>query len=80
MQNTNENIRAHREASCQRQHRRSERKLSNMMAVIMGFIVTAEIMTAGAMILNTDSHRTDGIALFFGFMVIYFGVVAVLAE
>lgn len=56
------------------------RKLSRTMAVILGVAVTIEIMIAGAMIFNIDFHSTDGIALLFAFMVLYFGVVAGLTD
>lgn len=56
------------------------RKLSRTMAMILGIAVTLEIMIAGAMIFNIDFHGADGIALIFAFMVLYFGVVAVLTD
>ena len=55
-------------------------KLSCAMAMVMGLVVTAEIMIAGGMIFNIDFHTTDTIAVFFLFMVLYFGVVAVLTD
>lgn len=56
------------------------RKLSRTMAMILGLVVTLEIMVAGAMILNIDFQGADGLALIFAFMVLYFGVVAVLTD
>lgn len=62
--------------------RRKERggKLSCTMAMVMGFLVTLEIMVAGAMVLNLDFHGADIIALIMGFAVVYFAVVAVLTD
>lgn len=56
------------------------RKLSCTMAMVLGFLVTLEIMVAGAMIFNIDFHGADSVALVFAFMVLYFGVVAVLTD
>lgn len=61
-------------------HKKHTRKLSCAMAMVMGLVVTAEIMIAGGMIFNIDFHTTDTIALIFLFMVLYFGVVAVLTD
>ena len=61
-------------------NKKHTRKLSCAMAMVMGIVVTAEIMIAGGMIFNIDFHTTDTIALFFLFMVLYFGVVAVLTD
>lgn len=55
-------------------------KLSSVMAMVIGVVVTLEIMVAGAMILNIDFHGADVIALILAFMVLYFGVVAVLTD
>ena len=55
-------------------------KLSGSMAMILGLFITVEIMISGAMLLNYDFHGGDIIALFFGFMVLYSGVVAVLTD
>lgn len=62
--------------------RKKERggKLSCTMAMVMGFLVTLEIMIAGAMVLNLDFHGADIIALILGFAVVYFAVVAVLTD
>ena len=58
--------------------KKANRKLSKTMAVILGLIVTVELIIAGGMIFNIDFHSTDMIALFMGFMVLYAGVVALL--
>ena len=50
------------------------------MAVILGLIVTVEVMIAGGMIFNIDFHSTDMVAVIMGFIVLYFGVVAVLTD
>ena len=64
----------------QRIRRNKNHKFSKTMAVILGVIVTLEVMIAGGMIFNVDFHSTDLIALIFGFMVLYAGVVAVLTD
>ena len=56
--------------------KKANRKLSKTMAVILGLIVTVELIIAGGMIF----HSTDMIALFMGFMVLYAGVVALLTD
>ncbi len=60
--------------------RKENRKLSKTMAVILGLIVTVELIIAGGMIFNIDFHSMDMIALFMGFMVLYAGVVALLTD
>ena len=50
------------------------------MAVILGLIVTLEVMIAGGMIFNIDFHSADTIAVILGFLVLYSGVVAVLTD
>lgn len=60
--------------------KKANRKLSKTMAVILGLIVTVELIIAGGMIFNIDFHSTDMIALFMGFMVLYAGVVALLTD
>lgn len=59
---------------------RDKKKLPPSMAMVVGAIVTVEIMVMAAMILNIDFFRGDIIALIFAFMVLYFGVVAVLTD
>lgn len=56
------------------------RKLSSVMAMLIGVLVTLEIMVAGAMMLNLDFRGTDIIAMVFVFVVLYFGVVAILTD
>ena len=60
--------------------KKANRKLSKTMAVILGLIVTVELIIAGGMIFNIDFHSTDMIALFMGFMVLYAGVVELLTD
>ncbi len=60
--------------------RRNRRKLSSVMAMILGAYVTIEIMIMGAMLLKVDFHSADRIALALGFMVLYSGVVAALTD
>ncbi len=59
---------------------KKEEKLSPSMAVIMGIVVTVEIMIAGGMILNIDFRSVDVIALLLSFVVLYFAVVAILTD
>lgn len=59
---------------------KKEEKLSPSMAVIMGIVVTVEIMIAGGMILNIDFKSVDVIALLLAFVVLYFAVVAILTD
>lgn len=59
---------------------KEEEKLSPSMAVIMGIVVTVEIMIAGGMILNIDFRSVDVIALLLAFVVLYFAVVAILTD
>lgn len=56
------------------------KKFSGVMAMILGAIVTIEIMIMGAMVLNLDFHSADRIALVMGFVVLYSGVVIALAD
>lgn len=50
------------------------------MAMVLGALVTIEIMIMGAMLLKVDFHSADRIALALGFMVLYSGVVAALTD
>lgn len=59
---------------------RKNSKLSGTMAMLVGVLVTLEIMIGGAMILNVDFHGADVIAMLFVFVVLYFGVVAALTD
>lgn len=65
---------------CIPSEKRTKEKLSRPMAMIMGIIVTIEIMIAGAMLLNIDFGSADIIALVLAFVVLYFGVVAGLTD
>lgn len=55
-------------------------KLSPVMALILGILVTLEIMVAGSMALNIDIHTVDAISILFAFIALYFGVVALLTD
>ena len=55
-------------------------KFSRTMAVILGLIVTLEVMVAGGMIFNIDFHSADMVAVIMGFMVLYAGIVAILTD
>ncbi len=86
MWNTEEKVRARRVALAnggyaeQIQDRRSNKKLSAVMAIVVGLILTLEIMVAGAMIFKVDFRAVDTLALIFTFAVVYFGVVAGLTD
>ena len=60
--------------------KRTNKKLSAIMAIVVGLIITLEIMVAGAMMFNIDVRAVDGLALIFTFAVVYFGVVAGLTD
>ena len=60
--------------------KKNRRKFSSIMAMVLGAIVTIEIMIMGAMVLKLDFHSADRIALALGFMVLYSGVVIALAD
>ena len=57
-----------------------KQKLSSGMAMILGALLTIEIMIGGAMILNFDFKGADIIAVVLAFMVLYFAVVASLTD
>lgn len=57
----------------QRMRRKERHKFSRTMAVILGLIVTLEVMVAGGMIFNIDFHSADMVAVVMGFMVLYAG-------
>ena len=85
MWNTEERIREKKAALAdgryvETRRRRNDEKLSRTMAMVLGILVTLEIMTAGAMVLNFDFHGADVIALVLAFMVLYAGVVALLTD
>ena len=67
---------------CETEEQEAEenRKLSSVMAMLLGDQVTLEIMIAGAMILNIDVVSADILAIIFAFIVVYFGVVALLTD
>ena len=50
------------------------------MALILGVVVTLELMIMGAMLFHIDFHSADRIAMVFAFAVLYFGVVAGLTD
>ena len=60
--------------------KKATRKFSSVMAMIMGVLVTLEIMVMGAMFLNIDFLSADRIALVLAFMGLYSGVVAALTD
>ena len=64
----------------QEMRRKENHKCSKTMAVILGLIVTLEVMVAGGMIFNIDFHSADMVAVVMGFMVLYAGIVAILTD
>lgn len=56
------------------------KKLSGTMALILGVVLTVELMILGAMLFHVDFRSADRIALIFAFVVLYFGVVAGLTD
>ena len=64
----------------QEMRRKENHKCSKTMAVILGLIVTLEVMIAGGMIFNIDFHSADMVAVVMGFMVLYAGIVAILTD
>ena len=74
-------IMANAAGTAQKMRRRKENhKFSRIMAVILGLIVTVEVMIAGGMIFNIDFYSADMVAVIMGFIVVYFGVVAILTD
>ncbi len=63
-----------------KQKHRKKKKLSCIMAMILGAVVTVELLIMGAMLLNIDFRSADRVALILGAAVLYFGVVASLTD
>ena len=61
-------------------HNRSRKKLSRIMAMILGAVVTIELLILGAMLLNLDFRSADSVAVILGASVLYCGVVASLTD
>ena len=57
-----------------------KKKLSSGMAMILGALLTIEIMIGGAMLFNFDFRGADIVAVVLAFMVLYFAVVATLTD
>lgn len=64
----------------QSEGKKAGKKMSSLMVMLLGAILTLEIMIAGGMILNIDFYSADRLALVFSFIVMYFAVVAFLAD
>lgn len=60
--------------------RKGKQKLSGIRALILGVVLTLELMLMGGMLLNIDFRSADRIALILSFAVLYFGVVAGLTD
>ena len=67
-------------AAHNRRHNKGKQKLSRIMAMILGAVVTVELLIMGAMFLNVDFQSADRLALLLGAVVLYFGVVALLTD
>ncbi len=63
-----------------KQKHRKKKKLSCIMAMFLGAVVTVELLIMGAMLLNIDFRSADRVALILGAAVLYFGVVASLTD
>lgn len=57
-----------------------KKKLSGTMALILGVVLTLELMIMGATLFHIDFHSADRITLVLSFAVVYFGVVAGLTD
>lgn len=57
-----------------------KQKLSSGMAMVLGALLTMEIMIGGAMLFNFDFRGADIVAVVLAFMVLYFAVVASLTD
>lgn len=79
MMNTAETAKKHYEAGRRTGHE-EKKKFSNVMAMVLGVLVTLEIMIIGAMIMKIDVHSADRIAMALAFVVVYSGVVAALTD
>ena len=75
-----ENLMRNTAGTTQEMRRKENHKCSKTMAVILGLIVTLEVMIAGGMIFNIDFHSADMVAVVMGFMVLYAGIVAILTD
>lgn len=60
--------------------RREKQKLSGIMALILGVVLTVELMVIVAMLFGIDFHSADRIAVVLAFVVLYSGVVAGLTD
>lgn len=79
MMNTAETAKRHY-ATENRENHTERKKFSNAMAMILGILVTVEIMILGAMVMKIDVHSADWIAMALAFVVVYSGVVAALTD
>ena len=67
-------------AAHNRRQTKGKQKLSRIMAMVLGAVVTVELLIMGAMFLNVDFQSADRLALLLGAVVLYFGVVALLTD
>ena len=80
MMNTAETARRHHETENRENAHTGKKKFSNVMAMVLGILITLEIMIIGAMLLRIDVHSADRIAMALAFVVVYSGVVAALTD
>ena len=76
MMNTAETAKRHYETENRESHT-EKKKFSNVMAMILGILVTVEIMI---LVMKIDVHSADRIAMALAFVVVYSGVVAALTD
>ena len=79
MMNTAETTKRHYETE-NRENHTEKKKFSNVMAMVLGILITLEIMIIGAMLFRIDVHSADRIAMALAFVVVYSGVVASLTD
>ena len=58
----------------------ADRSFPQGMAMVLGALLTMEIMLGGAMLFNFDFRGADIVAVVLSFMVLYFAVVASLTD
>lgn len=80
MMNTAEAARRNHETENRENIHTGKKKFSNVMAMVLGILVTLEIMILGAMVMKIDVHSADRIAMALAFVVVYSGVVAALTD
>lgn len=80
MMNTAETAKRYHDTENRANGHTGKKKFSNVVAMVLGILVTLEIMILGAMVLRIDVHSADRIAMALAFVVVYSGVVAALTD